>query len=111
MEPAAINPHRRAQLLAQLYDWEHDRFGDDVDLYLALARRSDGPVLEPACGTGRALAPIAAHGIHVVGIDNSRAMLRGRDHVCSTPRQAQTCDYRTSVIRCLVDLSPSSSLP
>jgi|SRR5579871_5496037 len=97
MEPAAINPHRRAQLLAQLYDWEHDQFGDDVDLYLALARRSDGPVLEPACGTGRALAPIAAHGIHVVGIDNSRAMLeRARSRLQHAPAGA---DLRLQDIR------------
>ncbi|HZT08224.1 MAG TPA: class I SAM-dependent methyltransferase [Chloroflexota bacterium] len=61
--------------LTALYDWEHDEFFDDVGLFGAIARRTGGPVLELACGSGRVLAPIAAAGFTVVGLDNSPSML------------------------------------
>jgi SAM-dependent methyltransferase len=48
---------------------------EDVPFYLELARESDGPVCELACGTGRALLPLAQAGFHVTGIDLSQAML------------------------------------
>jgi len=63
------------QLRALLYDWEHDDFQDDVAFYAALARRTGGPVLELACGTGRVLAGLSAAGVDVVGLDGSSAML------------------------------------
>jgi SAM-dependent methyltransferase len=75
VDPSAVHGIPRDHLLARLYDWEHDEFRDDADLYVALARRSSGPVLEPTCGSGRALLPIAALGIDVVGLDSSEAML------------------------------------
>jgi SAM-dependent methyltransferase len=62
-------------LFARLYDWEHDRYLADVDLHLGLARRFGGPVLELACGSGRLLAPLAAAGFTVTGVDSSAAML------------------------------------
>ncbi len=61
--------------LAPLYDWEHGAFVDDVAAYLALARRTGGPVLEGACGTGRVVLPLARQGFAVVGFDRSAAML------------------------------------
>jgi SAM-dependent methyltransferase len=60
---------------ARLYDWEHDQFDQDVTLYLALARRFGGPVLELACGTGRVLAALANAGFACTGVDSSPAML------------------------------------
>ncbi len=74
-------------LLARLYDWEHDELMADAELYVELARRTGGPVLELACGTGRVLAPLAAAGFDVVGVDRSEAMLeraraRLRGQVC-----------------------------
>jgi SAM-dependent methyltransferase len=48
---------------------------DDVAFYVALARRSRGPVLEYGVGNGRIALPIARHGIEVVGVDHSPAML------------------------------------
>ena len=63
------------QLVARLYDWEHDPYQDDVELFVALARRFGGPVLELACGTGRLLAPLAAAGLTCTGVDRSAAML------------------------------------
>ncbi|MPZ15763.1 MAG: methyltransferase domain-containing protein [Chloroflexi bacterium] len=64
-----------AALLAQLYDWEHDGFRDDIALYSALGRRTGGSVLELACGTGRILAGLVDDGFHVVGVDRSPDML------------------------------------
>lgn len=43
--------------------------------YRDLARRTGGPILELACGTGRLTLPLAADGHDVVGVDASRAML------------------------------------
>jgi SAM-dependent methyltransferase len=60
---------------ARLYDWEHDQYLVDVDVHLGLARRFGGPVLELACGSGRLLAPLAAAGFAVTGVDSSAPML------------------------------------
>jgi SAM-dependent methyltransferase len=68
------------RLLAHLYDWEHDAFQDDLDFYVALARRTGGPVLELACGSGRVLEPIARLGLEVVGLDRSPSMLKRAEY-------------------------------
>lgn len=47
----------------------------DLPFYVDLARKSRGPVLELACGTGRVLLPIAREGIEIEGVDSSPAML------------------------------------
>ena len=47
-----------------------------MPFYVDLARKSGGPVLEIACGTGRVLLPIAREGIEIEGVDNSESMLR-----------------------------------
>jgi SAM-dependent methyltransferase len=46
-----------------------------MDVHVGFARRFGGPVLELACGTGRLLAPLAAAGFPVVGVDSSGPML------------------------------------
>ncbi len=61
--------------IAELYDLEHESYDDDLDLYRELARGSDRPVLELACGSGRVLVPIAAAGHDITGIDSSPPML------------------------------------
>ena len=43
--------------------------------YVSLARRVRGPVLEYGVGNGRIAIPMARHGIDVVGVDHSAAML------------------------------------
>lgn len=47
----------------------------DLDLYLALAARSGGPVLELGVGTGRLAVPLAAAGYDVTGVDHDPAMI------------------------------------
>ena len=66
---------------AGFYDLEN-RWGEDDDFFLALARRSGGPVLDLGCGTGRLTRAIALAGLEVTGIDPGPAMLaraRARD--------------------------------
>jgi SAM-dependent methyltransferase len=62
-------------VLARYYDWEHAAFADDVAMYSGFVKRTGGPVLELACGTGRLLLPLAAEGARLVGVDSSAEML------------------------------------
>ena len=66
--------------VAKYFDGEYDGFRQDIDFYLdrLQADRVRGPVLEPGCGTGRVVAPLAVAGFRVSGFDTSDAMLRRR---------------------------------
>jgi SAM-dependent methyltransferase len=60
--------------------------GAHLPFYRELARRSDGPVLELACGAGQIIIPIAADGMPAVGLDSSAAMLdAARKRASATP--------------------------
>jgi SAM-dependent methyltransferase len=61
--------------LAAYYDWEHADYDVDIPLYQDFARRTGGPILELACGSGRLMAPLLESGERVVGIDSSGPML------------------------------------
>lgn len=72
-----------ATALARLYDLDLVDDPGDLDLYLALADRADGPILELAVGTGRLAIPLAEAGHVVTGVDLDPAMLdraRARAH-------------------------------
>jgi len=64
-----------AAALARLYDLDLVDDPGDLDLYLALADRADGPILELAVGTGRLAIPLAEAGHLVTGVDIDKAML------------------------------------
>ncbi len=64
-----------AAVLARLYDLDLLSDPGDLDLYLALAERTGGPILELAVGTGRLAVPLAAGGDRVTGVDLDPAML------------------------------------
>lgn len=64
-----------AAALARLYDLDLRDDPGDLDLLLALAARTGGPVLELAVGTGRLAVPLAADGYEVTGVDLDAAML------------------------------------
>jgi SAM-dependent methyltransferase len=64
-----------AAALARLYDLDLVDDPGDVELYLALADRARGRVLELAVGTGRVAVPLASAGHRVTGVDNDRHML------------------------------------
>lgn len=64
-----------AAALARLYDVDLLEDPGDLDLYLALARRVDGPVLELGAGTGRVALELATAGFRVTAVDVDPAML------------------------------------
>jgi SAM-dependent methyltransferase len=61
--------------IAALYDPWSRSVTEDVDFYVAQARKSGGPVVELGVGTGRIAVPVAAAGIRVIGVDDSDGML------------------------------------
>ena len=80
------------EILASHYDTGYCSKQDLVDLpfYVDLARKSGGPVLEIACGTGRVLLPIARETIEIEGVDNSESMLRIlRRNLAREPREVR----------------------
>jgi SAM-dependent methyltransferase len=69
-----------AAALARLYDLDLVDDAGDLDLYLALAERTGGPILELAVGSGRLAVPIASAGDRVTGVDLDPAMLARARH-------------------------------
>jgi SAM-dependent methyltransferase len=63
-----------AAALARLYDVDLMEGPGDVELYLALAARTGGPVLELASGSGRIAVPLAAAGYQVTAVDLDAAI-------------------------------------
>jgi SAM-dependent methyltransferase len=61
--------------IAALYDPWSRSVTEDVDFYVAEARRADGLVVELGVGTGRIAVPTARAGVRVIGVDSSRGML------------------------------------
>lgn len=67
---------------ARFYDLDYAGVDDDLFMIRQFAARCGSPILELACGTGRALLPLAREGYDIVGIDASPAMLAlARDNV------------------------------
>lgn len=60
---------------AALYEAENG-WGPGDDFYLALARRTGGPVLDLCCGTGLLAVALADSGLAVEGLDLMAPMLR-----------------------------------
>jgi SAM-dependent methyltransferase len=66
-----------AELLAEIYDLEHDQVVEDRVFYREQTRRAGSVVLDLGCGSGRLLRSFAAgKGRRLVGVDASVAMLR-----------------------------------
>lgn len=71
----------RAGLSVDLYDRQYaarmpgSSVDGDVEFYVRQARKTGGPVLEIAVGTGRVALPLARAGFRVTGVDYSTAML------------------------------------
>lgn len=73
---------------ASYYDHAYRRYRPDVDFYVALAKRTGGPVLELGVGTGRIARAIAAAGVDLVGVDISSAMLaRAEERLAAEPER------------------------
>jgi SAM-dependent methyltransferase len=74
--------------LAGLYD--AFKFDADVPLYLELAEKAGGKVLEIACGSGRLMLPLGRAGNTVLGVDASPHMLAiARDKLAHEPEARQ----------------------
>ena len=74
----------RADAIARLYDLDLSEEPGDVELYVALAQRTGGPIVELAVGTGRIAVPLALEGYRVVGLDLDPAMLaRARTRIAA----------------------------
>ncbi|WP_223701810.1 class I SAM-dependent DNA methyltransferase [Sutcliffiella deserti] len=58
-----------------LYDLENEAFKDDIPFLMKWADKTKGPIIDLACGTGRATIPLAAKGHKLIGIDLHRGML------------------------------------
>ena len=73
-----------------IYD-EIERGADDINLIQRLiGDRGPLRILEPFCGTGRILIPLAQDGHEIVGLDKSRFMLdRTRKKVAQLPEDIQ----------------------
>jgi SAM-dependent methyltransferase len=88
-DAARSEPSTTSRALARLYDLDLVEDPGDVDLYLALAKRTGGPIVELAAGTGRIAVPLTLAGHDVTAVDFDPAMLerafararavRGRD--------------------------------
>lgn len=66
-----------------IYDAMHADVTEDIGVYLALARKTGGPVLEVGCGSGRVSAVLVRQGFTVYGLDSSEALLtRARERLC-----------------------------
>jgi SAM-dependent methyltransferase len=62
-------------VLARYYDLDLLDDPGDLPLYEALSRRTGGPILELAAGTGRVAIPLATAGHAVTAVDRDRHML------------------------------------
>lgn len=58
-----------------LYDQENESFQDDIPFLLKWADKAEGPIVDLACGTGRATIPLAEAGFEMIGVDINGNML------------------------------------
>jgi len=60
---------------AKVYDMIYGNYRDDVAFYVSEAKKTDGRILEVACGTGRIYLELLKEHLPVVGIDISEEMI------------------------------------
>jgi SAM-dependent methyltransferase len=74
-----------ADLLAAIYDLEHDDFGEDIGFYRRLIRRGRGPLLDLGCGSGRLFRAFLDGGATSVrGVDGSPSLIRRAERRIAT---------------------------
>lgn len=80
-----VEPH-----VAEIYD-QSETYTDDVELIRKLvSERGPLRILEPFCGTGRILIPLALDGHEMVGLDQAKGMLaRARMKIGQLPKDVQ----------------------
>ncbi|MBX3029374.1 MAG: methyltransferase domain-containing protein [Chloroflexi bacterium] len=95
------DPDPRDALLARWYDLDLEDDPGDLDLYLAMAERTGGPVLELAAGSGRLAVPLAIAGHDVTAVDLDRAMLDRAERAWAAARPTGRSRRRVGTLRCL----------
>lgn len=74
--PSNTPANRYGSIAAEIYDIDKPYFAlPDTAFHLARLADLKGPILEPACGSGRTLIPLAEAGHEVAGFDTSPEML------------------------------------
>ncbi|UCZ53490.1 class I SAM-dependent methyltransferase [Bacillus shivajii] len=58
-----------------LYDRENERYKGDIPFLQKWAEKMDGPIIDVACGTGRATIPLGQEGYELIGVDVHQGML------------------------------------
>lgn len=85
------------ELLAEVYDVEHDEITEDLAFFREMVARHPGTVLDLGCGSGRLFPAFIAGGAsRVVGIDGSPALLaRAEMRIAADPTlRAAAADAR-----------------
>jgi SAM-dependent methyltransferase len=81
-----VSGQKRYELFGWDYLLRNPPSPESVAWHRRHAAETGGPVLELACGTGSLLAPLAAAGLEVVGLDLSEEMLRiARQRIAELP--------------------------
>jgi SAM-dependent methyltransferase len=89
-QAASGAPAAASHALARLYDVDLVEDPGDLDLYMALAGRAHGPILELCVGSGRLAVPLAEAGWPVSGVDLDPAMLdRARRRAAAAGREVE----------------------
>lgn len=83
-----------ADLLAAIYDLEHDAFGEDIGFYRRLIRRSRGPLLDLGCGSGRLFRAFLDGGASAIdGIDGSPSLVqRAEERIAADAKLAAAAE-------------------
>jgi SAM-dependent methyltransferase len=85
--------------IATLYDPWSRSVTEDIDFYVAEARKAGGPVVELGVGTGRIAVPTAQAGVRVIGVDSSAGMLDVCRHRAAEAGVADLLDLRLGDLR------------
>ncbi len=100
------------EVLAELYDLEHDEATGDLFFYREMASRLDGPVLDLGCGSGRLFRAFLEGGAHrIVAIDGSGALLRRAEARIAGDPQLATAAAAGAISLHLADLRALPRLP
>ncbi|MCA1321683.1 class I SAM-dependent methyltransferase [Bacillus tianshenii] len=79
-----------------LYDQENESFRDDIPFLIKWANKTEGPIVDLACGTGRATIPLAEAGFEMIGVDINGNMLaeaqrKAAEHSITIQWEEQDC--------------------
>ncbi len=85
--------------IANLYDPWSRTVTEDIDFYVAEARKARSTVVELGVGTGRIAVPIAAAGVPVIGVDSSAGMLEVCRRSAEAAGVSQLLDLRLGDLR------------